>query len=157
MTTHGSARTDKKQGNKFKPGQSGNPKGRPQGSRNKATIMAQKLLDDKAEEIISKAIELAESGDTTMIRLCVERLVPQRKSQPVNISLPDFKSIADVPAITKAVAEATSSGEITPDEAEKIMKVFDRHLDALQLVDIEARVKVLEEVKIPEHIKSMVI
>jgi hypothetical protein len=33
----------------FKPGKSGNPKGRPQGSKHKATIAAQKLLDGEAE------------------------------------------------------------------------------------------------------------
>jgi len=129
----------------FKKGVSGNPRGCPSGSRNRATIMAQKLLDDKSENIVKKAIELAEEGDSTMIRVCMERLVPQRKSFPVKISLPDFKKVEDMPAVTKAIADATSSGELTPEEADKILKIFDRHLKALELADIEARLQALEE------------
>ena len=129
----------------FKKGVSGNPRGCPSGSRNHATIMAQELLDGKSEDIINKAIELARNGDPTMIRLCVERLVPQRKSFPVKVTLPDFKSVADMPAVTKAVADATSSGVLTPDEADKFMKVFDRHLKALELADIETRLQALED------------
>lgn len=129
----------------FKKGVSGNPKGCPSGSRNHATIMAQKLIDDKSEGIINKAVDLANNGDPSMIRLCVERLVPPRKSSPVKIDLPDFSDITDLPTVTKAVADATSSGELTPEEADRIMKIFDRHLKALELADLEIRVKALEE------------
>ena len=52
--------TEKQQGPKlFQPGQSGNPKGRPRGSRNRATLLAQELLGDEGETIMRKAIELA--------------------------------------------------------------------------------------------------
>ena len=55
----------------FEPGQSGNPNGRPAGSRNKATVAIEKLLEDDAETIIKKAMEKAKSGDATLIRLCL--------------------------------------------------------------------------------------
>ena len=51
--------TEKKQGNRFQVGQSGNPEGRPRGSRNRATIAVQELLDGEGEVIARKAIELA--------------------------------------------------------------------------------------------------
>jgi hypothetical protein len=41
-------KTEKKQGGKFKAGQSGNPSGRPQGAFNRATMAAQALLDGEA-------------------------------------------------------------------------------------------------------------
>ena len=47
------AKTKKKQG--FKPGQSGNPSGRPHGSRNKATLALEALLDGEGEAITRKA------------------------------------------------------------------------------------------------------
>jgi Family of unknown function (DUF5681) len=55
-------------GRPFEPGQSGNPAGRPKGSRNKATLAVEALLDGEAEEITRKAIELAKKGDLAAIR-----------------------------------------------------------------------------------------
>ena len=46
----------------FKPGKSGNPSGKPKGARNKTTVAMEKLLDDDAATITSKAIELAKNG-----------------------------------------------------------------------------------------------
>ena len=57
----------------FPKGKSGNPKGRPKGARNKATLAAEALLDGDAETITKKAIELAKAGDLTAIRLCLRR------------------------------------------------------------------------------------
>ena len=71
-------KTEKQQGPKlFQPGQSGNPKGRPRGSRNRATLLAQELLGDEGETIMRKAIELAKKGDKLALKLCLERIVPR--------------------------------------------------------------------------------
>ena len=49
------ANTDKKQrGKPFQPGQSGNPDGRPNGSRNKATLAIEELLDGEGEGLTRK-------------------------------------------------------------------------------------------------------
>jgi len=43
-------------GKPFKEGQSGNPAGRPKGSRNRATVALEKILDGDAESILRKAV-----------------------------------------------------------------------------------------------------
>jgi hypothetical protein len=48
--------TKKQRGRPFKKGQSGNPDGRPKGSRHKATLAAEALLDGEAEVLTRKAI-----------------------------------------------------------------------------------------------------
>ena len=59
-----SAKSGREQGpQRFKPGQSGNPNGRPQGSRNRATLAIDALLEGEAVAITRKAIELALGGD----------------------------------------------------------------------------------------------
>jgi hypothetical protein len=63
----------------FKKGQSGNPSGRPPGSRNKSTLAAEALLDGEAETLTRKAIEEAKAGNMIALRLCLERIVPPRK------------------------------------------------------------------------------
>ena len=62
----------------FEKGESGNPAGRPRGSRNRATLLMEGLLADDAEAIGRKAIEMAKQGDMAAIRLCMDRLAPVR-------------------------------------------------------------------------------
>ena len=47
----------KQRGRPFEPGKSGNPKGKPKGSRNQATLLAEALLDGEAEAITRKVIK----------------------------------------------------------------------------------------------------
>ena len=59
---------------KFKPGQSGNPKGRVPGSRNAATRAMEALLDGESDALTRKAIEMAKGGDMAALRLCLDRM-----------------------------------------------------------------------------------
>jgi hypothetical protein len=102
---------------RFRPGQSGNPAGRPKGARNKATIAAEALLEGQAEALTQKAIQLAMAGDVTALRLCVERLVPPRKDRPITLELPPIESAADVADAMAAVLRGVAEGRITPSEA----------------------------------------
>ncbi len=54
--------TEKKQAPRFKPGKSGNPNGRPLGSRNKATLAVEALLDGQSEALTQKVMDLALVG-----------------------------------------------------------------------------------------------
>src|ERR1051326_5864413 len=64
------AKTARKQhGRPFSKGRSGNPLGRPQGSKNRATIAAETLLDGEAEALTRKAIRMALAGDSTAMRM----------------------------------------------------------------------------------------
>jgi len=65
--------TKKLRGKPFKPGQSGNPAGKPPGSLNKATRTAQTLLDGEVEGLPRKAIELALSGDMETAQRIVDQ------------------------------------------------------------------------------------
>jgi hypothetical protein len=53
----------------FKPGQSGNPKGRPKGALNKTTRAARVLLENEAADLTRKLVELGKGGDLTALRL----------------------------------------------------------------------------------------
>jgi hypothetical protein len=46
------------------------------------------LLEGEAKALTRKAIELGLAGDTTALRLCLERLVPPRKDRPISLDLP---------------------------------------------------------------------
>ena len=131
-------------GRPFEPGQSGNPAGRPKGSRNKATLAVEVLLDGEAEAITRKAIELAKNGDLAAIRLCLDRIAPPRKDRPVLFALPALGKAEDASASLAAIVAAVASGELTPGEAREMSKVVDTYTRALLATDLEARMTALE-------------
>ncbi len=107
----------------FSPGVSGNPNGRPKGSRNKATLAAEALLEGEAEALTRKAIERALEGDATALRLCLDRLVPPRRDRPTPFDLPTLKEAADARDAFAAIIAATAEGELTPGEAATLAKL----------------------------------
>jgi hypothetical protein len=73
---------------RFQPGQSGNPKGRPVGSRHKATLAALALLEGDLEVITTKLIEKAKAGEQWAITLVMNKLIPNDLPPVV---VPSFK------------------------------------------------------------------
>jgi hypothetical protein len=126
-----------------KPFQQGNP-GRPKGSRNKATLALEALLDGEAEALTRKAIEMALSGDTTAMRLCMDRIMPPRKDRPVMFTMPKLETAADAVKATAALAEAVALGDITPMEAGDLVKLVEGFTKAFELHEIEQRLAKLE-------------
>lgn len=61
---------------KFTKGQSGNPAGRPVGSKNKCTQFRE-LLEDDLPALVSVLRDMALEGDMNAMRLLLERLVPK--------------------------------------------------------------------------------
>jgi uncharacterized protein DUF5681 len=105
-----SANAGRKQDTRFKPGQSGNPAGKAKGTRHRATLAVEELLDGDAEKLTRKAIEMALAGDTVAMRLCMDRIVPARKDRPVPFTLPKLETAADALAATAALVEAVAAG-----------------------------------------------
>jgi len=118
-------------GRPFRPGQSGNPAGRPKGARNRATLAAEALLEGEAEALTRKAIELALAGDPLALRLCLERIVPPRKERPIALPLPAITSSSDVPDAIATVLAAVAEGSVTLGEACTMMALIDAQRRAL--------------------------
>lgn len=94
------------QGGRFPKGQSGNPKGKPKGTRNRTTLLAQNLLEGQAEALVEKMVQLALAGDLTCLRVCIERLVPPKRDAPIDIDLPDINATADIPKLFAVLTES---------------------------------------------------
>ena len=119
--------------------------GRPKGSRNKATIAIESLLLGQAEALTQTAVTQALEGDRVALRLCMERIAPALKDQPVSFSLPIMKNALDASEATGSVLTAVSESELTPIEATRIMGLIDSYRRTLELTDIEERLQALEE------------
>src|SRR3989454_4271388 len=128
----------------FQKGESGNPAGRPRGSRNRATLLMESLLADDAEAIGRKAIEMAKQGDMAAIRLCMDRLSPPRKGEPVAFELPPLDKPADSVAAVAKIAAAVAAGELTPSEAAELAKVIDVYVRAIETKAFDERLTKIE-------------
>ena len=125
---------------RFQPGQSGNPSGRPRGALNRATVLAQELLSARVERIAGKLIELAEGGDMRAIRVCMERLMPVIKHQPIAVEMPPIEKVA-----VASIAAAVAAGELTATEAAELAKVVDVYVRALATNGFDERLTKLEK------------
>lgn len=132
-------------GRPFPPGTSGNPAGKPRGTRHRLTILAEQLLHGEAEAIVRKAIRMAKAGDTTAIRLCLERVLPSRKQRAVTISLPPLKNVGDLPASIDAVIQAIGNGDLTPEEGQSIVAIIEAQRRAIETTNLDARIRSVEE------------
>ena len=131
--------------NRWRKGQSGNPNGRPLGSRHRATVLAESLLDGQTEELIQKTIDLALAGDPVALRLCVERVIAPRRDRPLAFRMPPLNGAGDIPVAIGALTEGVATGELTPAEAAELAKVVESYRLAVETVDIDRRLTALEE------------
>src|SRR6516164_1131707 len=141
-----SAKTGSKQvGGRFEKGVSGNPAGRPAGSRNNATLACEALLEGQAETLTQKAVDMALAGDPVALRICLERISPVRKDRAVRFPLPPITSARDAADIAAAVAQAVAAGHLTPSEAAEIGKVIEIYVKAYQTAELNDRIARVEE------------
>jgi hypothetical protein len=60
----------------FQKGQSGNPAGRRVGSRNRVSVLVHSLLENEAEYLARKTIDMAKDGNLGAMRMCMDRIAP---------------------------------------------------------------------------------
>lgn len=122
----------------------GNP-GRKQGSKHRATLAVEAILEGQAEVLTNRAVEMAMAGDTTAMRLVLERLVPPRRDRHIEVDLPLVKTAADATVASGKIVEAVSAGELTPTEGEAVSKILDVHVRNIEMREVEQRLAALEE------------
>ena len=118
--------------------------GRPKGSRNKATLAIESLLQGQAEALTQTAVTKVLDGDSISLRLCMERIAPAPKDQPVSFSLSKMENALDASEAAGSVLTAVSEGELTPIEATRVMGLIDSYRRILELMNIEERLQALE-------------
>jgi Family of unknown function (DUF5681) len=129
---------------RWQKGQSGNPRGRKPGTRNRVTVIAEALIGEQAKELTQKAIELALNGDVAAIRLCLERLVPPARERPCFFRLPKLETSSDAIAALSLITDGLSNGKLLPHEAESLTNVVAAFTRTIELTAMEDRLAELE-------------
>lgn len=104
------------------------------------------LLDGEAEAITLQLINTALEGDTTALRLFLERLLAPRRERRVTFELPArIETAADAARASSLVLSECAAGNLSPSEASEIMALISSHVRVLEISEIEARLAALEK------------
>ena len=139
--------TGRVQDGRFKPGQSGNPAGRPRGSRHRVTMLAEKLMSDDAQGIVKAVLDAAQKGDMSAARLILDRIAPARKGSPVMLDLPHVSDARSAVAALAAITAAATEGELTVDEAQALAGLIETTRRTIETAELETRIAALEAKK----------
>jgi hypothetical protein len=134
-------------GHQFRPGESGNPNGRPPGARNRVSALAQRLMDADAEAVVLALIRAAKGGDVAAAKLVLERTAPLPRNRPVWFDMPAIDTSADLGNAMNAILRAVAGGEISPDEAGHVAGLIETRRRTLETLELEARITSLEQRK----------
>jgi uncharacterized protein DUF5681 len=117
---------------------SGNPKGRPKGSRNKTTLIGEALRSGEAAALTRNIVERALDGDAAALRICLDRLLPRRRDRRVQFKLPELAA-GDLVEASRAVLAACADGTLLPREATDVMGLVASHVRAVEVSELRAR------------------
>ena len=129
---------------RFQKGQSGNPRGKPKGARNKSTLAAESLLEGSLKEVCRRITEEALTGNMLAAKMVLERFLPVRKDRAVRIDMPQIRTSEDVLSAIDCIVTAIGQGAISPSEGESLSKTLEMYAKALENHQLEARLQALE-------------
>jgi hypothetical protein len=119
-------------------------RGRPLGSRNKKTVLAQ-LLDSHAEALVRKALALADEGDSQMLRFLLGRILPPTENAPPQTGPLPMGSAAELTQSSQKLLQKVTSGEVNLRDASGITDLMEHHRHYLETENLEIRVRALEQ------------
>jgi len=142
QTTAGKQR----RGRPFERGVSGNRAGRPSGSRNRATVIADAIDEKDGAEIVRAIVAKAKNGDTLAARLVLDRLWPAPKGRAVKFTMPPLDDpTTSVLVAHTALMSAVSAGDLTIDEALALSQLLSLQLRMIETVQTERRLSAIEQ------------
>lgn len=125
----------------WKPGQSGNPKGRPAGTGEVAKLRA--AIADRVPELLAAMMARALDGDVQAARLLLERALPPIKPVEATqaLSLPD----GTLTEQGRAVLASVAAGELAPGQGAALLGAIGTLARVAEIDELARRIEVLEE------------
>ena len=121
----------KRKGGKFAAGTSGNPKGRPPGSRNRTTFLRERLRDGEEDQLLDEMFAAASEGDKQARKAIFECLYPKCKERTIHLDLGPLENQQQVAAAESKVIKAVTDGRLGLGEGERLMKLLECQMDAV--------------------------
>ena len=127
----------------WQPGQSGNPKGRPIGSRNKKNVIAEEFEKD-GSEVARVVMNAALEGDMQAANMVLQRLSPPLRARAEKVT---FELTPDAPLHEQAnqVLASVAEGAIDPETGKMLIDCIQSVAGIRAVDELEARLIALEE------------
>lgn len=130
----------------FKTGESGNPTGRPKGTGYRQQLF-NSLVEPHKEALFDTAIKLALSGNESMLRLFIERLIPAKPTDDFiyfDLPLMGNNKAHGLSIWGETIIQAISHSEMTPEQGRTIMGVLDAQRKNIETADLSTRIIEIE-------------
>jgi hypothetical protein len=130
----------------FKPGMSGNEKGRPQNTGQRQKLF-NSLVEPHKEALFDTAIKLAIGGNESMLRLFLERMLPAKPTDDaIALAIPEIEAnnTSTLSVWGEIVLQAVSHGEMTPDQGNSVMAVIDAQRKNIETSELALRLTEIE-------------
>ena len=124
----------------FQKGKSGNPAGKPIGAKDKRTAL-RSIFEQHKDELIKIVINKAKDGDSTALRICLDRLVAPVRSNPVRIE----SFTGTLTERGEAVMAAIAAGGITAEEGSTLMSMLQAQARLVEATTLDERIAALEK------------
>lgn len=128
---------------RFKAGESGNPHGRPVGSKNRKTLLLEKF-EAQGAEVAQVVVDAAKAGDMAAANIVLSRLAPPLRPQSETV---EFELSPEAPLLAqgKAVLAAVAQGKLSVDHGKVLIDCLHGFAALRQVDDLAERIKALEE------------
>ena len=132
--------TEKKKPGRWRPGESGNPKGKPPGRGEVAKLRA--VIAERVPELLAAMMTRALDGDVGAARLLLERAIAPLKAaeQAQALSLPD----STLTNQGRAVLAAVAAGELAPGQGAQLLTAIGTLCRVAEIDELAARISALE-------------
>jgi hypothetical protein len=127
----------------WKPGQSGNPRGKPVGSRLKVQQRLDKLAHDEAEHLFDLQLQAARAGDILANRWILDKIWPAKKCNPTPRAIGPIKSAADALNVISQILAGQADGSLDLEASSKMLDSVKTAMVAIEGSELEQRVRAL--------------
>lgn len=131
---------------RFKKGETGNPNGRPPGSKNKRTVIREalaKVYDNGEEGFWLAVAEKAKEGDGTAMTMLAARLIAPLRASDATVKLEGLDAGSLVEKAERIVA-SMGEGELSPSEATAMVNAIATLCRVQETDDLVKRIEALE-------------
>lgn len=125
----------------WRPGQSGNPNGRPPGTSEVGRLRA--AISEHLPEIIAQLVDKARGGDTQAARLLLERVLPPVKAVEATVTL-ELAPGASLTEQGESIVRAVAGGLLAPGQAGALLAGLGSIARLKEVDELTKRLEALE-------------